>query len=73
MTRNALATNVVNTGADLKEMSGVLSGAQKSIDLKHVVIILTSLTVTFPPDKAIAFKIFIKVLTKEMTYKFPLH
>lgn len=71
--QNALAANVASTGPDLKEMSGVLSGAKKSIDLQRMVIILTSLTVTFPPDKAIAFKIFIKVLTKEMTYKFLLH
>lgn len=64
-----------------EKMSGVLSGGKKTttkkqtkIDrLKCVVIILSSLTVTFPPDKALAFKIFIRVLTKEMTRKFLLH
>lgn len=47
---------------------------KKKIDrLKYMVIILSSLTVTFPPDKALAFKIFIRVLTKEMARKFLLH
>lgn len=45
----------------------------KLIVSTYMVIILSSLTVTFPPDKALAFKIFIRVLTKEMTRKFLLH